>query len=281
MTRFVSNHLNSLNPLNYVDHNSSNPQYFLDSCADYTLLAMPIQGSTSTTCGEVLLGYVPDGYSVQKPSPSFYSPYSWNAEFSDNSFYTGAGGEQDGEGFVKMMVNGSVSFASGDDAPPPAPRRFDPTGIGNGVYAAGAVNVAFGNWSGTFALGSMTSPGAGIIGWRPGAAFSGTFYDPVTNGTLATELLGSGNQCTYSGATAANPGGTSRLCSFPGGVSQDSSADGNTWVNEWVDNGGGFTTNRPLMVNAGTTASGSVGFSGTCSSPKSPVVTGGLVTGCQ
>ncbi len=281
VTRLVSNHFNSLVPLNYTDHTGSNPQYFLDSCSDYSLLGAPVQGSTSTTCGEVLVGFVPDGYSIQAPGPNYYLPYSWNVELSNNSVYTGNGGSLDGSGFVKIMANGAVSFAPGDDGPPPAPRRFDPVAIANGIYTTGAVNVAFGNWNGAFALGSMTSPGAGVIGWRPGAAFSGKIYDPVTNGTLATELLGGGNQCTYTGATAANPGGTSRLCIFPGGVAQDSSSDGNTWVNDWVDRGSGFTTNKSLIVNAGTTANGNAGYTGTCVSPKSPVITGGIVTGCQ
>ncbi len=281
VTRLISNHINSIVPLNYADHSGSNPNYFVDSCSDYTFLPVPAQGTTSSVCSDVIAGFVPDGYSILAPSPSFYLGLSWNVEFSNNTFYTGPGGSVDGQGFVKVMANANVSFSPGDDAPPAAPRRFDPAAIASGTYANGAVNVTFGNWNGVFALGALTSPGASVVGWNPAGAFSGKIYDPVTNGILATELLGSGNQCTYTGATAANRGGTSRLCEFPGGVAQDVSTDGNTWIHEWVDRGAGFTTNRALVVNGGTTANGNAGFTGTCASPKSPVVTGGIVTACQ
>ena len=58
----------------------------------------------------------------------------------------------------------------------------------------------------------------------------------------------------------------------------------NEWehlTNDWVCNGGGFTTNSVLSINRGTSVNGLQNSAAPARRPSLPSALGGIVTGCQ
>ncbi len=100
--RIEENHLNSLDPVG-----AKAGLRYSSGCSD-TGQRTDWTSSPSELCAEVIAGLVPDGFMVPFPTED-YVHNAFTVHLVDNSIYTG-GSEEDGQGWVKVPGNATVSI---------------------------------------------------------------------------------------------------------------------------------------------------------------------------
>ena len=190
----VSAHLNGTNPTPY----SSN---YTIGCSDTT--RRPLTGfAVSTICADVIVGQEPDGVLEAFPSSTAYVGVGTSVSFVGTSFQNGdadANGNTEpyGEGWVKIPGNGNVSFDTSITQPHNG--QWTPSALTAGTYQNFMANVQYIN-NGRMALGTLHDLGASVTMTPSNNSFTGNFYDYPNNGVLATQEIGNGPICSYSGS---------------------------------------------------------------------------------
>ena len=160
--------------------------------------------SPSELCAEVIAGLVPDGFMVPFPQQD-YVHNTFALDLVDNSIYIG-GSESDGEGWVKVPGNATLTINEGDEPL----RSFVDAGTALQSYSNGAARVQIVSYGGgpkpVSALAYVADPSAGVR-FSPQEGFYEA--DVIRDGALAHQYLHS--QCWY-GTSPGSAAGSNRVC---------------------------------------------------------------------
>ena len=213
--RVVGNHLNSTTPLS-----AYNAATYLDGCSD-TAQRTNWTGNPSRMCATAFAGYVPDGYGVPFPSSHYYFPTNGTLLLESNSNFVG-GTEVDGQGFVKVGANSDVTIQGEGPL-----QGFQDIAQVTQAYINGGARIAYVNYGGAVAMGTITDLGARAVVIPSWGYFDALI--PLWNQGLAHQHTGS--KCDYNMVAGSNQP-TERTCEQANGKSVTQDFISGNWVTQ-------------------------------------------------
>ena len=185
-------------------------------------------GFNMNICGEIFVGYIPDGYGVPFPSPTFYFGTGDTVDIVGPGLYFNSAGDGyteqqaavSGEGFIVVAADGNVNLFSGT-----IPNNDNPT---NGYLTANPNNrVAYVSWPGNaVAQGQLNDFGTQTIE-KPSVGY----YKSVSyNNGFQNYVLG--NECHNVMPNDGTSQSLSRTCQNASNWTYDT-WNGSTWTSQF------------------------------------------------